>query len=164
MRSAFVTDLTAPCSRRAVAHALLLRRDMIKSTRPSRHFPGLVLTLALLLPGCAAAVDDDYSPAPTEADASSSREALTKTSVVASADAATDCDAAPSSTPVTSAAYEEFTSLMSATNLSVDTSPEAAMNSCTRICACCKRGNRFCCSHCDFCSGPIKVSPDVLAR
>jgi hypothetical protein len=28
-------------------------------------------------------------------------------------------------------------------------------SSCWRICQCCKRGNRFCCSHCRWCSGPI---------
>ncbi len=27
--------------------------------------------------------------------------------------------------------------------------------SCQAACRCCKRGNRFCCSHCRWCSGPI---------
>lgn len=31
----------------------------------------------------------------------------------------------------------------------------ASSTSCWRICQCCKRGNRFCCSHCRWCSGPI---------
>ena len=34
----------------------------------------------------------------------------------------------------------------------------SAASSCWRICQCCKRGNRFCCSHCRWCSGPIGVS------
>jgi len=29
-------------------------------------------------------------------------------------------------------------------------------STCTRVCRCCRSsGNRFCCSHCRFCSGPI---------
>ena len=28
-------------------------------------------------------------------------------------------------------------------------------SSCQAACRCCKRGNRFCCSHCRWCSGPI---------
>jgi hypothetical protein len=28
-------------------------------------------------------------------------------------------------------------------------------SSCKRFCDCCRRGNRFCCSHCRWCSGPI---------
>ena len=29
-------------------------------------------------------------------------------------------------------------------------------STCTRVCRCCSLwGNRFCCSHCRFCSGPI---------
>jgi len=28
-------------------------------------------------------------------------------------------------------------------------------NSCTAACRCCRWGNRFCCSHCRWCSGPI---------
>ena len=29
-------------------------------------------------------------------------------------------------------------------------------STCTRVCRCCRLwGNRFCCSHCTFCSGPI---------
>jgi hypothetical protein len=28
-------------------------------------------------------------------------------------------------------------------------------SSCQAACRCCKWGNRFCCSHCRWCSGPI---------
>jgi hypothetical protein len=32
----------------------------------------------------------------------------------------------------------------------------AASSTCRRVCNCCTRtGNRFCCSHCRWCSGPI---------
>jgi hypothetical protein len=31
----------------------------------------------------------------------------------------------------------------------------ALSNSCTAACRCCRWGNRFCCSHCRWCSGPI---------
>jgi hypothetical protein len=32
-------------------------------------------------------------------------------------------------------------------------------SSCQAACRCCKRGNRFCCSHCRWCSGPIGSTP-----
>ena len=31
--------------------------------------------------------------------------------------------------------------------------------SCQAACRCCKWGNRFCCSHCRWCSGPIGSTP-----
>jgi hypothetical protein len=32
-------------------------------------------------------------------------------------------------------------------------------SSCQAACRCCTRGNRFCCSHCRWCSGPIRNTP-----
>jgi hypothetical protein len=33
---------------------------------------------------------------------------------------------------------------------------QVGLSTCARVCRCCRlSGNRFCCSHCRFCSGPI---------
>ena len=33
---------------------------------------------------------------------------------------------------------------------------QLGLSTCARVCNCCRSsGNRFCCSHCRFCSGPI---------
>lgn len=44
-----------------------------------------------------------------------------------------------------------------------DLEPQLALgissSSCQAACRCCKRGNRFCCSHCRWCSGPIGSVP-----
>lgn len=119
------------------------------------------ILFALMLFGCASAVDDGTFPAPEEA---------TETTSQALADAtldaeAADCDAA-ASTGVESGSYGELSSILETASLNDDGSLEATASTCRRVCACCRRGNRFCCSHCRFCSGPIGpygVS-DELAR
>jgi hypothetical protein len=139
-----------------VAHALLCVLAMKTPTSRFRPFQFVLFTLALS--SCAAAVDE----APSEEVAASSSEAVTKVSTEATLDADVGCDAAPAKPGATSDPYKEFTSILDAPNISVDAAPAGSL--CTRMCACCKRGNRFCCSHCDFCSGPIKVTGGVLAR
>ena len=32
---------------------------------------------------------------------------------------------------------------------------------CSAMCRCCARGNRFCCAHCRWCSGPIGYAPSL---
>jgi len=137
---------------------------MKNPTRRARLFGTLVLTLTIVLPGCAAAVDEDEARPPQEAETGAATEALTKSDASRSTETASDCDAAPDSALTRSDAYQELTSLLGTVELDASKNPEAAASGCTRICACCKRGNRFCCSHCDFCSGPIKLSPGVLAK
>jgi hypothetical protein len=116
-----------------------------------------------MLPGCASAVDDGSLSPTEEASASSSEElkgeAAAKADAALDADAA-DCDAAPATAGAQSA-YEEYSAILQTSSLSADAAP--AGNSCTAACRCCKWGNRFCCSHCNWCSGPIKASPGVLA-
>jgi hypothetical protein len=137
---------------------------MMNITRRSRLFQLVLLTFALS--GCSSAVDDEgaFTASAEATDAAS--EALKGAAAIDDAAAldadAGDCDAAPDKAGAKTDAYEEFTSILEAPDLSVELAP--AGNSCWRICKCCKRGNRYCCAHCKFCSGPIGVSTGVLAQ
>ena len=99
------------------------------------------LLLALAMSGCATAVDGEGT--------SSSSAALSGTG-----------DACESSPLTCSAPATELTSDEDEYQLSIDSAQtQLADSTCRRVCACCARnGNRFCCSHCRFCSGPIGVS------
>ena len=107
--------------------------------------------LALALSGCVAAVDEDVTD--------SSSDALSG--------AVADCESAP----LTSEARNELAPAVLDSELAIDselsidaTQAGSSSSTCRRVCACCSRnGNRFCCSHCRLCSGPIGVT-DVLAR
>lgn len=100
-------------------------------------FLGILCTVAMF--GCASADDGALPPA----------DEATEASEQALAEAALDADAADCGAGAETGSYEEFASM-----LENDGSLEAA-STCRRVCACCRRGNRFCCSHCRFCSGPI---------
>ncbi len=131
-------------------------------TRRLFQFVLLVITLT----GCASAVDDGTHPSPAEASAPDSQalEGVAAPDVVAALDAdAADCDAAALSPDERAASYDEFNSILESSSINLD-SPEIAGSTCRRVCNCCKNnGNRFCCSHCRFCSGPIGVSTGVFA-
>ena len=114
----------------------------------------------LALGGCASAADEGGAQASEEATNSSSEELKTVAASKADATAA-DCDAAPSLASGDTAAYSEYQSLVSSTNL-IGTG--SLGNTCTNVCKCCKRGNRFCCSHCDFCSGPSRSAAACSRR
>jgi len=133
---------------------------MINITRRSGLFQLVLLSLAL--DGCAAAVDDEGSFAPSAEATGATSEAL-KGADAAKPDAELDADAAgceAASDKDQTAQYAELMSIIETTNLSAAPSG----NSCTAACKCCKRNNRFCCSHCNWCSGPIKATGSVLAR
>ncbi len=122
--------------------------------------------ITLALTGCASAVDDNDPPSPSGETTGNSSESL-KVAPATEADAALDANAADCDAPAASAgaqteAYREYRSLLEAADSSVDAAP--AGNSCSAACRCCKWGNRFCCSHCKWCSGPIGVSTGVLAQ
>jgi hypothetical protein len=113
----------------------------------------LCLALAGASFGCAAAVDDST---PTTDDAASTQDQALRTAAAPVDEAATDaaaadCDAAPATE---AGSYQELTSILESSSVARDDSG-GLMNTCTRVCACCKKGNRFCCAHCKFCSGPI---------
>jgi hypothetical protein len=120
--------------------------------------------LAMALSGCASAVDDASLP-PSEEGATSASQEL-RGAAVADADAVLDADAACDSSAAAGAvggSYEELTSILESASVNLDGDSGALGNTCTRVCKCCKGGNRFCCSHCRFCSGPIGVSSEVFA-
>lgn len=121
---------------------------------------------AILLVGCASAVDEAGLPPAEEATASDAQalRGLAATDAEAALDAdAADCGAAAASEGVQAGSYAEFTSVLETTSVNLD-APELAGSTCTRVCRCCRNnGNRFCCSHCRFCSGPIGVSDGVFA-
>jgi hypothetical protein len=134
---------------------------MIDTTRRFGLFQCVLL--AITLAGCVSAVDDGVL-APSE-ETTSDEQALEGVaalsgSLVLGADTA-GCDAAAASPGEPLGSYEEFNEILETASVNRD-SPELG-NTCTRVCKCCKNnGNRFCCSHCRFCSGPIGVI-DVLA-
>jgi hypothetical protein len=120
--------------------------------------------IALTLLGCASAADDGSLPSGEEVTASASQDlkgaAAISDDMALDADAA-DCDAAASAG--STADYEEFVSIEE--SVSRD-SAGSTSSLCRRMCKCCGNGNRFCCSHCRFCSGPIGpygVSLEALA-
>jgi hypothetical protein len=117
------------------------------------HKTGLFqcILFVLMLLGCASAVDDGTLPAPEEATETTSQ-ALDEATLDANA---ADCDAGAASADVESGSYGELSSILETASLNDDGSLEATASTCRRVCACCRRGNRFCCSHCRFCSGPI---------
>jgi len=123
--------------------------------RSPRLFHFILLTMALN--GCAAAVDDDGTVAASEAATGSASEALRGDAAL---DADADCEGAPSKRSAQADPYQEYMSIVE-TDASVALAP--AGNSCTAACRCCKWGNRFCCSHCRWCSGPIGTTTGVLA-
>lgn len=122
--------------------------------------------LAITLSGCASAVDDGSLP-PPEASTVPDSQALRG---VAAPDAdpaqdadAADCNSAALAPAASAGSYAEFTSILETASVNLD-SPEIGGSTCRRVCNCCKNnGNRFCCSHCRFCSGPIGVSSEVFA-
>lgn len=114
----------------------------------------LLVLLAMASLGCSSAVDESL---PTSDEATAS----TAEALMGEAALAEDCEQAALSSE--QGDYEELSSIMSLD----DGSPEAALSGCRRYCNCCKGGNRFCCKHCKFCSGPIGpygVSTNVLAQ
>ena len=119
-------------------------------TRSFGVFVCVVLAGALF--GCASAVDD--STPPSDEVAATQDQALKAAPVddVASDAAAADCDAAPATD---AGSDQELQSILESSSAARDDAGVALGNTCTRVCACCRRGNRFCCSHCKFCSGPI---------
>lgn len=125
-----------------------------------------LVLLVVMLFGCASAADDATLPPSAEATTSSSLAldgAAMNEGIVLDAESG-DCDL--SALPGTSADYEELASILETSSLD-ETAPEAAASTCRRVCRCCRNGNRFCCSHCRFCSGPIGpygLSSEVLAR
>jgi hypothetical protein len=136
---------------------------MANLTRRSRLFQFILLTMALN--GCAAAVDEGGTVAPSEETTGSTSEALKAAAVAEAAtlDAAgADCDAAPAKTGARTDAYREYESIVEAADSNLEAAP--AGNSCTAACRCCKWGNRFCCSHCRWCSGPIGTTTGVLSQ
>lgn len=122
----------------------------------------LFAPLQIVLFGCAAAVDE---PVPSEAASTSASEFLER-ATAANETAALGTNAANcAATPISTAEQlerEELTSILETSNLALDASGSLG-STCTAACACCKRGNRFCCSHCRFCSGPIGVVRGTLA-
>lgn len=116
-----------------------------------------VILLAIALAGCASAVDDSGT-ATSEESAASTSDALKGEETAK----ATDC---ASATEVASddKDYAEFYSTLAKASVSKDSLDLAAGGSCSAACRCCKWGNRFCCSHCRFCSGPIGVTDGVFA-
>ena len=118
----------------------------------------------MTLNGCAAAVDDDGTLAPSEEAPGSTSEAL-KEATVTKGDAAQDadagCDAAPAKSAALTDPYQQYLSIVDPVNSSVDAAPVG--NSCSAACRCCSWGNRFCCSHCKWCSWPVATNPEVLA-
>jgi hypothetical protein len=132
---------------------------MKKLTR--RFWMGRVALLAFVLPACVSAVDDG-SLVPAEEPAESTSEELKAAPTTGTGlelDAG-DCAAAPPTSGSFTTAYDEYISIVDTQSLTA----APAGSSCTAACKCCKRGNSFCCKHCDWCSGPIKVSPGVLSR
>jgi hypothetical protein len=124
---------------------------MKKLTRWFAPFRFIVLALTLF--GCASAVDDAGLPSSDEAPASASealKGAAAPVADVALNEDAADCDAAASP----GAADSEEVSAILQSSLD-DSSLQATGSLCRRMCNCCRGGNRFCCSHCRFCSGPI---------
>lgn len=122
--------------------------------------------LALTLAACASAVDSDTLPSSDERGAPDAQAlggvAAPDADAALDADAA-DCDEATLSPEERAASYDEFNSILESSSINLD-SPEIAGSTCRRVCKCCKNnGNRFCCSHCRFCSGPIGVSTGVFA-
>jgi hypothetical protein len=111
-------------------------RKEVSMIQPRRSGFYAFVLLALALPGCAVPADGE----------------VTTSSSAALCGAALSCEAPPT----TSSPADEY-------ELAIDPSqPEIGGSLCRRVCACCARnGNRFCCSHCRFCSGPIGVT-DVL--
>ena len=122
----------------------------MKKARRARVFSYVLLALALF--GCMAAVDDDGGGSSSDPASvvSENHEALTAAPLEATID------------------RTEIAPVVDGVDLSIDPAEtELAASTCTRVCACCRRnGNRFCCSHCRFCSGPIGpygVTDEVLA-
>ncbi len=118
------------------------------------------------LPGCAADIDDSLLPSE---EAAAAQAPITKGDVApkldATLDADADCDALVERGGVETGSYAEFLSVLDGKSSELAPGGVTA-STCTRVCKCCKNnGNRFCCSHCRFCSGPIGVSDGgVLAR
>jgi hypothetical protein len=140
------------------------RGSTMKSTGQLGLFQ-LVLVAGALL-GCASAADDSTLPPSDEATASDSQGlkgvAAPGDDLALDADAA-DCDGVAPSAGVRAGSFAEFNSILESSRVDLD-SPEALANTCTRVCKCCdNNGNRFCCSHCRLCSGPIGVIDGVLA-
>jgi hypothetical protein len=139
---------------------------MKNTTRALRLFQFVLA--AFMLFGCASAADDDSLP-PADEMAEPASQALKGAASIEDAaleaDAA-DCDAA-AAVDGAAGSYEELTSILDTASVNGDEAAElAAGGTCRRVCACCRRGNRFCCSHCRFCSGPIGpygLSSSVLA-
>lgn len=111
---------------------------------------------AIALSGCAAAVDDPEQTTSTNSEALKVDEAA-KAEAVAVDPKASECAASDDK------AYVEFYSTLQKASTSKDSLDLAAGNSCSAACRCCKWGNRFCCSHCRFCTGPIGTSGGVFA-
>ncbi len=142
---------------------------MNDATRALGLFLRFSCVLALALSGCASAVDDG-SPTSAEQSVTATSEALkgdatTKADVAdATADAvdpkATGCAAADAASD--DKAYAEFYTTIEKAAVGLDTTTGYG-SSCRAACRCCRWGNRFCCSHCRFCSGPIGVSGEVLS-
>lgn len=109
---------------------------------------------AIALFGCASAVDDPEQSTAANSEALKGDE-IAKTEAVDPK--ASECDASDDK------AYTEFYSTLAKASLSKDSLDLAAGNSCSAACRCCKWGNRFCCSHCRFCSGPIGATGGVFA-
>jgi hypothetical protein len=141
------------------------RKDRGLTVNITRRLSQFAL-LAITLSGCASAADDGTPP--SEASTASDAQALGG-AVAPDADAAldadaADCDSAALAPAASAGSYAEFTSILETASVNLD-SPEIGGSTCTRVCKCCKNnGNRFCCSHCRFCSGPIGVSGEALAR
>lgn len=142
---------------------IALHTLMTNLTRRSRLFQFVLITMAL--GGCAAAVDDDGTLAPIEDAPGSTSEALKEAAVTkggAVLDAEADgCAAAPAKAAAQTDAYQEYMSIIEPASPGVDAAPVG--NSCSAACRCCAWGNRFCCSHCKWCSWPVATSPEVLA-
>lgn len=121
----------------------------------------------MTLNGCAATVDTDETPTPVEETPGSASETLiggTIANADATRDGAGDCDAAPVKAAASTDPYQQYMSIIDTDGASVDAT--LAGNPCRAACRCCRWGNRFCCSHCKWCSGPIGpygVSTEVLA-
>jgi len=110
--------------------------------RRSRPFSFALLALALA--GCAVPADGEATGA----------------SSAALGGAVDACESSPLSCTAPS---KDLAAAQAEYQVSIDpTQTEIGGSTCRRVCACCARnGNRFCCSHCRFCSGPIGVG-DVL--
>lgn len=107
--------------------------------------------LAIALAGCASAVDDSG----TGVSEALKGDELAKLEAVDPK--ASECAASDDKD------YAEFYSTLAKASVSKDSLDLAAGGSCSAACRCCKWGNRFCCSHCRFCSGPIGVTDGVFA-